>query len=125
MLDKKRILYLFYRFTSFGAAFAIGCLWGFSIYVILVFLLLLTYGCLQLYLHRRIIEKSQILDLSHWFAGCSIALALGCLLRPDIPTMLGALLLLTFSCLKLYLHHRIEKSQNITAEKEGSTKKKT
>jgi hypothetical protein len=124
MLDKKRILHLFYRFTSLGAAFATGCLWGLDIAGILVFLLLLIFSFLRLYLHRRI-EKSQILDLSRWFASYGIAYALGCLLRPNISPMLGVLLLLTFLCLELYLHHRIEKSQNITAEKKGCTEEKT
>ena len=72
------------------------------------------------------LDKKRILDLSYWFASLGIAFALGCLCGPDIiPVMLVVLLLLTCACLKLYLHHRIEKSQNIKAEKEAGTKEET
>lgn len=71
-------------------------------------------------------DKKRILDLFAWLASLGMAFALGCLCGPDIiPVLLVVLLLLTCACLKLYLHHRIEKSQNIKAEKEGNTKEKT
>jgi 4-amino-4-deoxy-L-arabinose transferase-like glycosyltransferase len=125
MLDKKRILDLSYWFASLGIVFALGCLCGPDIRVMLaLFLLLFTFACLKLCLHHRL-DKKRILDLSYWFASCGMAFALGCLCGPNIPFMLAFLLLLTFSFLKLCLHHRIEKFQNIKAEKEGSTKEKT
>jgi len=124
MLDKKRILDLSYWFASCAGAFAIGCLWGLDIPVILASLLLLTFSFLKLYLHHRI-EKSQILDLSYWFASCGMAFALGWLFGPNIPFMLAVLLLLAFAFLKLCLHYRIEKSQNMKEGKEGRAKDET
>jgi hypothetical protein len=126
MLDKKRILDLSYWFASCGMAFALGCLCGPDIHFMLaLFLLLFTCACLKLCLHHRL-NKKRVLDLSYWFVSLGIAFAIGCLFGPDIiPVMLVVLLLLTCACLKLYLHHRIEKSQNIEIEKEGSIKEKT
>jgi hypothetical protein len=70
------------------------------------------------------LDEKRILDLSYWFASCGIAFALGCLCGPNIPFMLAFLLLWTCACLKLYLHHKIGKSQDVKADKEDSTKNK-